>query len=116
MKNKLVAACLVMLALAPQVAKPWKLTWNLSDSDTNGTLQNYSFYYETDTNQGGLTLFASAPPGATSLVFTPTNMPNPCYLVGQVLATNGNVSAYSFPYLFDTNGFPNPPGFLHVRP
>jgi hypothetical protein len=104
------------VAMASLSAPAWTLTWTLSSGDTNGAVQNYNFYFESTTNQAVPTQFATANGGVSALTFSPTNFPNPCFLVAQAIGSNGNVSAYSAPYLFDTNSYPGPPSFLRAHP
>jgi len=108
--------CTVGVAMATLSATSWTLTWNPSPGDTNGSVQSYSFFFESTTNQANPTQFGTTNAGMTSMVFDPSSFPNPCYLIGQALGTNGSVSAYSVPYLFNTNSFPGPPSFLHAHP
>jgi hypothetical protein len=109
----IVLALLLVLVLALGLrsvcARPFVGTFTPSTAETNGWVSGYNICIAT-TNNASRQAWLWVNVGVTNFPFDTTNMPlpNPVLFFGNTVGTNGQVSAYSAPFLFDTNNYPLP--------
>jgi len=102
----LLTVLFVLLVLCAS-ARPFTGTFTLSTADTNGFVTGYNICIST-TNNANRQAWLWVNAGVTNFPFDTTNLPlpNPILIFGNAVATNGQVSVYSAPFLFDTNNYP----------
>lgn len=103
----LVAAILLIGAVPGVNGRPFLLTFNLNQIDTNGLVSGYNVFIS-NTNNGARRLYGRVNHGVAQCPFDTANLANPVFFSVTTQVTNGAVSPYSAPLLFDTNNYPAP--------
>jgi hypothetical protein len=102
----LLIVLLLSIGIKKSFSRPCMLTFVPPACVTNGIVARYDILISTTNNQQGQWL-GSVNVGSTNYLFDTTNLPlpNPVLLYADTIGINGSQSAYSVPFLFDTNTF-----------